>query len=109
MSVVYRFNPRREHPDRPGPVLCFDPWMRIGEGPPRRANQVVFMCPCSERIVNVVIPPAEVIAFDDEGRLTVKNSISRAQGSPRCHFFIGRNAPGEVEMCKDSECPGAGM
>ena len=71
-----------------------------------------FLCPCTKRSVYIIDPP-HGISFDEDGYLIVKGSMgSKAdpvmeRPANWCHFFIGREAPGEVEICEDAQCPGA--
>ena len=103
-DVIYRRTHNAEEefdrPLKPGQVVD---WTG-GE----RHKAVIFGCPCGEREVYVTSPPHSRIDFDAEGRLTIEASCGyRAKGDrPQnwCHFFMTR---GRVEMCGDSQCPGA--
>lgn len=84
-----------------GPVLHF-PWAN---------GEVEFRCPCGVRTV-FVTPGKHGISFDEDERLTVDGSIAITENGQKmygvgyCHFHI---KDGEVEMCGDSKCPGAGL
>lgn len=68
---------------------------------------VAFQCPCGTRTVYVTEPP-HGIAFDDDGRLTLRGSCGfRAAGNyPAnwCHFQITN---GIATMYSDAQCPGS--
>ena len=70
-------------------------------------GHVCFRCPCGDRVCNLVVPPHKV-RFDDDGILTVSNSIgSRGIGDGRpewCHFHVKQGIP---LMAKDARCPGS--
>lgn len=101
-DIVYRVVEGTERPLRtPGIVVHW----RDGE-----AQAVAFSCPCGEREVYVTEQAGHKITVTD-GILDIRGSCGyredRNLGRPAnwCHFFI---KGGRVEMCGDSQCPGAG-
>lgn len=94
-------------------------WRNEGAG----VDEVHFRCPCGHRTVSVHSPPHELIAFDADGKLTIKPSIGSREGwywksldpecrerehwpGNACHFYIRGGVP---EMCGDATCPGRGV
>ena len=105
-SIVYKLIAERVLPKEPGAVIEIQGGVFEDE---RYGPGVIFWCPCGERRIVARTPPHKSITFDEQKRLTIKDSLGAHPKPPEypndnwCHSHM---VEGRFELCDDVICPG---